>query len=333
VKTSFAGWLAALFSLTPIGNALAGYSDLYVFGDSLSDAGNNAIVLAPNVTPVPISGNGFIATFPYASGRYTNAEVWVQTLALALGLSATPSLLGGTDYAFGGAETGPLTPNPLPEGLLVPFPPSLETQVTTFLSQHGNAAPASGIYIVAGGGEDILQAIRTINACGDTPGCVDAAIHATVDAFAANIGNIVSALQSAGAKEIIVWQVPDVGDAPATRALGVSQLATAIASSMNLALSSALAADPDVERFDAFDLLNEVIADPRVFGLVNVSNACIHHLRSVAVSFLGRRSPDVGHQSHHSERAPLFGRRNPRTFRFRDLEHRPHRPLFRSAPA
>ncbi len=42
---------------------------------------------------------------------------------------ANPSLLGGTDYAFGGARTGPLTPTPLPGGLLSPFPPSLETQV------------------------------------------------------------------------------------------------------------------------------------------------------------------------------------------------------------
>ena len=44
------------------------YSALYIFGDSLSDSGNNAIVFAPNTTPVPISGNDFIPN-PYASGR------------------------------------------------------------------------------------------------------------------------------------------------------------------------------------------------------------------------------------------------------------------------
>jgi phospholipase/lecithinase/hemolysin len=34
------------FLLSPVSNALAGYSSLLVFGDSLSDSGNNALVLS-----------------------------------------------------------------------------------------------------------------------------------------------------------------------------------------------------------------------------------------------------------------------------------------------
>src|SRR5262249_12236907 len=86
------------------------YAALYIFGDSLSDSGNNAIVLAPNTTPVPISGNDFIPTFPYASGHYTNGPVWAQDFAAVLGVSGSPSLLGGTNFAFVGAHTGPLIP-------------------------------------------------------------------------------------------------------------------------------------------------------------------------------------------------------------------------------
>jgi phospholipase/lecithinase/hemolysin len=106
------------------GNAQAlPFTGLVIFGDSLSDSGNNAIVLSPNVTPVPISGNTFIPDFPYASGHYTNGQVWAQRFASALGLSATPVLAGGTDFAFAGARTGPLNPN----GLLDPntFPPNV----------------------------------------------------------------------------------------------------------------------------------------------------------------------------------------------------------------
>src|SRR5499425_1883498 len=128
--------LATILALGCLGTATthaAAYSALYIFGDSLSDSGNNAVVLAPNTTPVPVSGNDFIPTFPYASGHYTNGPVSAQDFAPALGLSADPSLLGGTNYAFGGARTGPLTPNPFPGGLLNPFPPSLETQVAFFL--------------------------------------------------------------------------------------------------------------------------------------------------------------------------------------------------------
>jgi len=158
----------AFVLLGPLSGALAGYSNLFVFGDSLSDSGNNAVVLAPNVTPVPISGNSFIATFPYASGRYTNAQVWAQILASSLGLSANPSLLGGTDYAFGGALTGPLTPNPFPSGLLNPFPPSLETQAAFFLSQHGPVIPSDALYVVEGGGENARAALDVASGCGAT---------------------------------------------------------------------------------------------------------------------------------------------------------------------
>src|SRR6516225_9570540 len=104
-KSVLVSFVAFVF-LLPLSDARAGYSNLFVFGDSLSDSGNNAIVLAPNVTPVPISGNSFIPFFPYASGRYTNAQVWAQILAASLGVSAAPSLLGGTGSALDKALTG-----------------------------------------------------------------------------------------------------------------------------------------------------------------------------------------------------------------------------------
>jgi len=198
------GWFVALVCLVSLTNAFAGYSGLYIFGDSLSDSGNNAVVLAPNVTPVPISGNSFIPTYPYASGRYTNGQTWAQTLASALGVNASPSLLGGTDYAFGGAQTGPVTPNALPNGLLIPFPPSLETQAAFFLSQYGNTAPSNALYVIAGGGEDALHALAGITSCGGNLICADGILQSTSATFAGDIGDIVTELQLAGASTIIV---------------------------------------------------------------------------------------------------------------------------------
>jgi len=37
-------------------------------------------------------------------------DMWAQDFAAALGLSASPSLLGGTNFAFGATRTGPLNP-------------------------------------------------------------------------------------------------------------------------------------------------------------------------------------------------------------------------------
>src|SRR5262245_41591141 len=83
--------LCALLGPGPAG-ALP-FSNLLVFGDSISDAGNNAIFfdsISPPTqprTPTPIPDNTFIPTFPYApSGRYTDAFVWAQYLGVSLGL-------------------------------------------------------------------------------------------------------------------------------------------------------------------------------------------------------------------------------------------------------
>ena len=75
-----------------------------MFGDSLSDVGN-----------VYLATNGIEPASPYVDGQFSNGPVWVQDLAARLGLPAlTPSLAGGSDYAFGGATTGsPSTNNPV----------------------------------------------------------------------------------------------------------------------------------------------------------------------------------------------------------------------------
>jgi phospholipase/lecithinase/hemolysin len=267
--------LLLVATLVASSGAQAAYSELIIFGDSLSDSGNNALVLAPGVTPVPIPDNSFIPTFPYASGTYSDSQVWAQFFAASLGLSADPLLLGGTNYAFGGARTSPLSPSPFPAGLLVPFPPTLETQVAYFLSTHGNVAPSDALYVVAGGGDDARDALSIdIPACGIDLLCIQAVIASAASEYATAIGNIVDQLQLAGAEDIIVWNVPDVGAAPAVVAEGGSAIATLLASSMNAALLAEISAEPGVTIFDIFGLVGDVVANPVDFGLTNVTDAC-----------------------------------------------------------
>ena len=65
-----------------------------VFGDSLSDTGNVFDVFG-------------IPAAPNFQGRFSNGPVWVEGLAAGLGAPAPmPSRNGGTNYAYGGAETG-----------------------------------------------------------------------------------------------------------------------------------------------------------------------------------------------------------------------------------
>jgi outer membrane lipase/esterase len=243
------------------------YSALYVFGDSLSDSGNNAIVFAPNTTPVPISGNDFIPTFPYASGRYTNGPVWAEDFASALGLSASPSRLGGTNYASGGALTGPLNPGPFP---------NLETQVALFLLDHANTALGSALYVVAGGGDNARAALNSAAACLGDALCIQSVIVAAAQTYATDIATIVGALELAGATNLVVWNVPDIGLTPAVESFGpqASFLGTLIAASMNAAELSAIGGNPGVKLFDLFGLVDDVVANPGAFGFTNATDAC-----------------------------------------------------------
>ena len=263
----------AFVSFMPLSSALAGYSDLFVFGDSISDSGNNAIVLAPGVTPVPISGNSFIPYFPYASGRYTNDQVWAQILASKFGLSANPWLAGGTDYAFGGAQTGPLA---TPPGV----PPSLETQTAFFLSQYGPSIPSDALYVVEGGGQNARDALVAIGGCGGSLACIGGIIQSTTAGYVGDILTIDAELEAAGAKNIVVWNVPDIGLTPAVLAEGssASALGTTLASTMSDALAAAIVSDLDVKLFDIFGLLNDAVANPGAFGLTNVTDACAQFL-------------------------------------------------------
>jgi phospholipase/lecithinase/hemolysin len=126
----------------------AQFSAEYVFGDSLSDVGN--VFLA---TGEPAS--------PYVNGQFSNGPVWAQDLAGRLGLPAlTPSLAGGTDYAFGGATTG----SPPTNSSAVP---NLVQQVDAFLSvSHSN--PSNALYTFSIGANDLF-AILSGSTGGLTP--------------------------------------------------------------------------------------------------------------------------------------------------------------------
>ena len=130
-----AGALLALATSTLLAAAPAAagpYSSLTVFGDSLSDTGNI----------LTLTGGAFPTT-PYQTGRFSDGPNWIDVLAAGLGLpmGATPSRLGGSNYAYGGARTG-LTGDPLN-----PFaPPGVYKQVRDLWAPLNPSADATGLY-------------------------------------------------------------------------------------------------------------------------------------------------------------------------------------------
>jgi hypothetical protein len=72
--------------------ALTKYDALITFGDSYCDVGN-----------LFVATGGAEPAAPYYNGRFSNGPIWLDHVAGFLGVPFKASLLGGTDYAFGGA--------------------------------------------------------------------------------------------------------------------------------------------------------------------------------------------------------------------------------------
>ena len=171
------------------------YSSLVVFGDSLADSGNNAILVSGASTVVPFDGPQ-VATLPYASGTYSNGPVWAEYFANSLGMGLAPSLLGGNNYAFGGARVGA-------DGLV----PSLVSQMGMYLG--GNAVNANTLYVIEGGGNDARDVLELYAA-----GMVSAA-NALIGNYVQGILGMVGTLAGLGAEHFLLWNITDLGLVPA----------------------------------------------------------------------------------------------------------------------
>lgn len=221
--------------------AIPTYNALYVFGDSYCDVGNISIATSGTL-PGPL----------YYNGRFSNGPLWVDHVAGFLHVPLTPSLAGGTDFAFGGALV--TAPKVTPQGVI----PSVPQQVALYLASVKGVADANALYIVEGGGNDIL------NSTVSNPDILGGEI-------ALGIAESVFALRKAGARHIIVPDLLDVGLLPAAagNATFASQASTAANRWLELLLFGS------ATRLDIFSLMNAVVADPTHFGFTNLTTPCL----------------------------------------------------------
>jgi outer membrane lipase/esterase len=251
------------------------FSAAYLFGDSLSDGGNNALVFGGLTGPNPTSPT-FIASLPYAAApgnrpTYSNGPVWFNSFAAGLGLagSAAPSRAGGGNYAFGGARTT-VDGGGVPPFIPAPFPASVLTQLNSHLASTPISSTA--LYVIAGGGNDVRDTLDAVTA---DPANIVALTTAGATAYATATAQMVGTLRAGGASNIVVWNVPNVGLSPAALAGGpaASGAASFISGAYNSALSTALAGS-GAQVFDLFGLVGSYVANPAAFGFTNVTQAC-----------------------------------------------------------
>lgn len=228
-----------------------GFTALYAFGDSLSDAGN-----------IGYLSRGLEPAAPYNEGRFTSGNVWVQDLATDLGLPAVKdSLQGGADYAYGGAETGA---NPEHTAL----PTDLPSQLLQFELNTPHPS-ANALYTVWAGANDIL-------------GLADSSLtpaqqQAGAQQAANNEVSMIKGLIGHGARNLVVLDVPDLSKTPSGLAApNTAATKAALAQAFNADLGAGLQAimatgAAKIDYVDTFGLLDGVIANPAPFGFTNVT--------------------------------------------------------------
>ena len=246
--------LVSALALALAGSSVAqaqSFSDVVVFGDSLSDAGNVGFV------------DGNPATLPGSSFTTNPDSVYAEIVAQAFGYSGTYSLAGGSNYAFGGAcaraNSGSFTCG------LSPGSFSLTTQLGGYLAGHGGAADPNALYMMWGGANDIFTAAGA-----------PATAQQNTGIAAATMVGLIGTLQNAGANTIVVFNLPDLGLTPLNVGTVNAPGASALSFVYNQTFNAGLANLGDgIVPINVFGLINEIVADPSLYGFTDVTHqAC-----------------------------------------------------------
>jgi len=253
--------LLSLFAAAAAPDANAQFSGVYVFGDSLSDAGHYRGFLAAAGVPaalVPIMG------------RYTTnpGPVWSEIISQYYGVTPGPSnASGGNIFAQGGSRIDSLPGVNIPPGQTSR---PISTQVTEFLAR--GAVDPGALYAMWGGANDVFYNLAAFSGGAITQAQLQTNVLAAATAEIGQIGR----LRAAGAQYILVFGLPNIGGAPAFAGTPTSGAVSALSAGYNTTLFTGLRGlGINVIPVDTFALFNEIVASPAAFGLTNTTGmAC-----------------------------------------------------------
>ena len=249
-------WMAAAAAgalLLAAGPALADDEDettppftgVVVFGDSLSDAGNVGIV--SGLGPVSFTTNP--------------GDTAVEVIANHYGFDIAPSLLGGTDYAWGGAGIFKNAPG-TPAGI-----PTITQQVDARLA--AGALDPNALYTFLGGANDIFHYSTLAGAGLISPTEALAAMTPTAQGAI----TLIDRLQNAGAETIVVFNLPNIGRTPQaiSQGPGATLLLRGMTDAFNTTLNNGLAGRHGIVPVNLNLFVSEVFDNPLFYGIDNIT--------------------------------------------------------------
>ena len=220
------------------------FSDVVVFGDSLSDSGN--------------------------VGRFTTNPdpVWSEIVAEIFGASGMNSRAGGPNYAFAGACVNPDQNAYCESDEIFPVP-RVPAQIALYLSKSGGSADPNALYAIWGGVNDVADSAE------NDP--LNAARH-TVAAAGVNVQQI-RRLRDAGARHILAFNLPDISKSPyAMNNLSQAEqrAVTQLVAVYNRVLHDGIRESEDgVIPINLFALFNEIVENHETYGFTDATGtAC-----------------------------------------------------------
>ncbi len=267
--------IALAFTLVTSAASAQKYTSIVVFGDSLSDVGNDA-----DLTQVKygfrVPGNGPYFPADYTDGRFTDGMdtvpaaqhyfgVWVEQLAATFPAKPAirPSLEDGKDYAYGAALTGSGTFDfEFYPGLTITVN-NVGQQITDYLAAHPKIDDKT-LFVVWAGANDV-------NHASGPKDIIDAAVDQ-----ATNIQRLIDA----GATQFIVPNLPNLGAIPrfnGSPATSIpAQKSTVLYNSVlkaGLDLVTLFNPGKKIIQFDIYGLITKVLASPAKYGLLDVTDS------------------------------------------------------------
>lgn len=241
--------LCLVFTKTTV-HAQSAFSEIIIFGDSLSDTGNLAGVVTPNLPP------------PYFNNRISNGPLAIDYVAESLGVDAVAAAAGGRNYAVVG---GNIKGEDFED---------LSQQVTRFLDSQA-INDADNLYFLMLGGND-LRGLR------GQPNHEIASLE--IELLVTSLLVQIRRLYVAGARQFFIATAPDIGNIPQTIDLepsdpGIRLRASSYVQTYNQALMEELQgfvaeSDATVYEYDINIVFNDMLQRPLNYGFELTDIGC-----------------------------------------------------------
>lgn len=234
------------------------FKQIFAFGDSLLDVGNDPIITFSRTLPSGMVIPGLVIPPPtrYDRGRFSNGPNIVDYLIVKNGAFIKPSETAGNlkkdsiSYAYGGSETGMENFTP---GLFVV--PGLIGQTLKFEAdiQNIDIKMARALFVLWSGSNDYMNSLLM-------------GIEPKPFQIVNNIVDSVERLTSLGAKKIVIINLPDLGAIPICQVYGICSLLTELTHVHNSLLAEHLAENKKIILFDAYSVVKKIMVEPENFG-------------------------------------------------------------------